>query len=90
MSSNLAWRSFFDVASLNSPGQSLPAILDFMHVPPSSEFDCNQVNSGRIIHPPFELKNRLASLLAIDMPVGSPLLRCVGLFVKVWPRTISS
>jgi hypothetical protein len=81
-----AWSSFFDVASLNAPAQSIPLLLEFMRVPSSLEFNCSQVNGNGVIPPTFPLNNRLSSLLAIEVPVSAvPADPCVS-FLR--PRSL--
>ncbi len=69
ISTRLSWSNFFDVAALNDAAQSLPLILEFLSVPLSPDFDCSQVKDDAALPPSFRLSNRLASLLAIEMPV---------------------
>lgn len=44
-------------------------LLQFMSVPPPSEFNCLQTKDNATVPVSFPLLNRLAALLAIDLPV---------------------
>jgi hypothetical protein len=68
-SSHTYWSTFFDTHALNTPGQSLPVLLQFMSVPPPSELNCLQTKDNATVPVSFPLLNRLAALLAIDQPV---------------------